>query len=58
MTESLGSFLNPEGLLRVIGAQGLNGHVKFNKVADKVTEQKTYKRLQKGIRQSMSLIRV
>ena len=58
MTESLGSFLSPEGPLRVIGAQGLNGRVKLNEVADKVTEQKTYKRLQNGIRQSMSLIRV
>jgi hypothetical protein len=57
MTKTLGSFLNPEGHLRVIGARGLNIRGKIDKVLDKVTKQKTYKRLQKSMRQSMTLIR-
>ena len=38
MTETLGSFLNPEDHLGVIGAEVLNGLSKIDKVLDKITE--------------------
>jgi len=38
MTETLGSFLNPDDHLRVIGAQVLDGRGKIDKVLDKVTK--------------------
>lgn len=54
MTEILDSFLGPGDRLRVIGAEVLNGLGEIDKVLDKVAEQKTYERLQKRIRPSMS----